>query len=65
MPEANGKLGYLAEYLAALFWEVRIPTVRYACGQQWLSQTTCGALLPSELANPEAPAPKAPAPAKP
>jgi hypothetical protein len=56
--------------LAALFWQVRVPTVRFACGQQWLSPSACGALLPSEGGPPAAPAPAAPAaptpaPAKP
>jgi hypothetical protein len=34
--------------LFALLWQVRIPLVRFACGQQWLSTQSCGALLPSE-----------------
>ncbi|MFL5348983.1 MAG: kinesin, partial [Hyalangium sp.] len=48
--------------LAALFWEVRIPALHYACGQQWLSTTTCSALLPSERAPSGAPATASPPP---
>lgn len=40
--------------LVAIFWEVRIPAVHYACGQHWFSATTCSALLPSESAPPAA-----------
>jgi hypothetical protein len=34
--------------LFALLWQVRIPLVRVACGQHWLSPQTCGAMLPPE-----------------
>jgi hypothetical protein len=34
--------------LFALFWQVRVPMVRFACGQGWLSTQSCGALLPVE-----------------
>lgn len=45
--------------LFAVLWQVRVPAVRYACGQQWLGSETCTALLPSE-APPPAPSPPAP-----
>ncbi len=51
--------------LAALLWQVRVPIVRYACGQEWLSPMTCSVLLPSESAHPGAPAPTAPAASSP
>ncbi|ADO68443.1 hypothetical protein [Stigmatella aurantiaca] len=31
----------------ALLWQFRAPIARLACGREWLSGTTCGALLPS------------------
>ena len=34
--------------LFALLWQVRIPLVRFACGQQWPSPQTCSAMLPAE-----------------
>jgi hypothetical protein len=45
----------------ALLWQARMPLARFACGQQWLSPSTCGALLPPAGRAPEAPAPAAPA----
>jgi hypothetical protein len=49
----------------ALLWLARMPIARLMCGQQWLSASTCGALLPSEGAAPGTSAPGAAAPAAP
>ncbi len=46
----------------ALLWQARMPIARFACGRQWLSPSTCGALLPESGT---APAPQAPAVAPP
>ncbi|HLL05749.1 MAG TPA: kinesin [Myxococcaceae bacterium] len=48
-----------------LLWQARMPMARYACGKQWLSLSTCTALLPGYLVPPEALAPPAPAAAAP
>jgi hypothetical protein len=42
------KLLIVLVILFALLWQVRIPLVRFACDQQWLSTQTCGAMLPAE-----------------
>lgn len=42
------KLAIALLILFALLWQVRIPLVRFACDQQWLSTQACGALLPTE-----------------
>jgi hypothetical protein len=46
--------------LFVVLWQVRVPAVRFACGRQWLSTETCGALLPSEPPPPALAPPAAP-----
>jgi hypothetical protein len=48
----------------ALLWQARMPIARFLCGQEWLSPSACGALLPGTPMAPEAPAP-APVPPAP
>jgi hypothetical protein len=68
---APGRVKLVLGLLIALvlLWQVRMPIARYVCGQQWLSPSTCGALLPgtSVAPEPKAPtaAPAAPAPTAP
>ncbi|WP_224244994.1 kinesin [Hyalangium gracile] len=46
------KLLVVVLILGALFWQARAPLARFACGHQWLSSQTCGALLPAETPPP-------------
>ncbi|HEX8698541.1 MAG TPA: kinesin [Myxococcaceae bacterium] len=60
--QGSGRVKFLVALAIAvvLLWQARLPIARFLCGQQWLTPSACGALLPAGTGAPEAPPPAAP-----